>query len=102
MTSDICISRHPMLYYTVSAIFFFLMIRRPPRSTLFPYTTLFRSDRKSTRLNSSHFFFLNDPAPPEIYTLPQHNPLPIFCCIPKNTGSGGRPRAFFKKNWFAL
>src|SRR3712207_7711371 len=24
--------------------FFFLMIRRPPRSTLFPYTTLFRSD----------------------------------------------------------
>src|SRR3990167_10828833 len=24
---------------------FFLMIRRPPRSTLFPYTTLFRSDR---------------------------------------------------------
>src|SRR6478672_13179283 len=56
--------------------FFFLMIRRPPRSTLFPYTTLFRlprdacqdqqdtgddpipgsaaGDRKSTRLNSSH------------------------------------------------
>src|SRR3712207_8612812 len=27
----------------VSEIFFFLMIRRPPRSTLFPYTTLFRS-----------------------------------------------------------
>src|SRR5687768_822717 len=26
-----------------SVIFFFLMIRRPPRSTLFPYTTLFRS-----------------------------------------------------------
>src|SRR3712207_8340011 len=25
------------------SIFFFLMIRRPPRSTLFPYTTLFRS-----------------------------------------------------------
>src|SRR6266496_6317436 len=67
-----------------SFFFFFLMIRRPPRSTLFPYTTLFRSvpsaartapssrerdtvdplsaelrrlhvtDRKSTRLNSSH------------------------------------------------
>src|SRR4051812_49585684 len=56
-------------------VVFFLMIRRPPRSTLFPYTTLFRSgnprpggpatehvpeivvdevDRKSTRLNSSH------------------------------------------------
>src|SRR3712207_8986883 len=31
-----------MLFY-----FFFLMIRRPPRSTLFPYTTLFRSTVKS-------------------------------------------------------
>src|ERR1043165_10213894 len=28
-----------------SLFFFFLMIRRPPRSTLFPYTTLFRSHR---------------------------------------------------------
>src|SRR3712207_7191530 len=28
--------------------FFFLMIRRPPRSTLFPYTTLFRSSRADT------------------------------------------------------
>src|SRR5690349_23942358 len=28
-----------------SLFFFFLMIRRPPRSTLFPYTTLFRSPR---------------------------------------------------------
>src|SRR3712207_9389849 len=27
-------------------VVFFLMIRRPPRSTLFPYTTLFRSDRR--------------------------------------------------------
>src|SRR5260370_31096071 len=27
-----------------SLLFFFLMIRRPPRSTLFPYTTLFRSE----------------------------------------------------------
>src|SRR2546422_10676947 len=30
----------------LSSIFFFLMIRRPPRSTLFPYTTLFRSRRQ--------------------------------------------------------
>src|SRR5256885_6019625 len=29
-------------------IFFFLMIRRPPRSTLFPYTTLFRSTRSAS------------------------------------------------------
>src|SRR5687767_15568668 len=28
---------------------FFLMIRRPPRSTLFPYTTLFRSQRSAAR-----------------------------------------------------
>src|SRR2546430_10555051 len=31
-------------------VFFFLMIRRPPRSTLFPYTTLFRSARLIARL----------------------------------------------------
>src|SRR3712207_5559523 len=31
------------------ADFFFLMIRRPPRSTLFPYTTLFRSAFKRTQ-----------------------------------------------------
>src|SRR5439155_24982449 len=73
-----------LLYSVVSPSFFFYMLRRPPRSTLFPYTTLFRSqcehdpseadridpveeahaegdagdgrhgDRKSTRLNSSH------------------------------------------------
>src|SRR6266852_5218946 len=114
------------------------MMRRPPRSTLFPYTTLFRSrsccdrysspqgnsdhrpsdlDRKSTRLNSSHgsisyavfclkkkkaaqlkwtqaillrrqaarvmalerllFFFFNDTATTEIYTLSLHDALPI-------------------------
>src|SRR5437870_10901505 len=72
-----------MFYLIFCFFFFFLMIRPPPRSTLFPYTTLFRSnggavnepsrhgsqaarrhgdhrlvqqgeDRKSTRLNSSH------------------------------------------------
>src|SRR3712207_7707627 len=38
-------------------VFFFLMIRRPPRSTLFPYTTLFRSfstlDASQRRLSSA-------------------------------------------------
>src|SRR2546430_1176552 len=132
------------------------MIRRPPRSTLFPYTTLFRShparrpvvavdpgeqqlcrgrpdrrrvladhahrrtqlvgqrevvetdqrdpgadlDRKSTRLNSSHsqisyavfclkkkttrtrFFFFNDTATTEIYTLSLHDALPISPSAP--------------------
>src|SRR5256885_7189909 len=33
-----------------SSFFFFLMIRRPPRSTLFPYTTLFRSHARSRDL----------------------------------------------------
>ena len=89
---------------------FFLMIRRPPRSTLFPYTTLFRSpyvsqkiadkflsivplqcililsptevflmlrsDRKSTRLNSSHLvisyavFCLKKKISSHLYSLP--------------------------------
>src|SRR2546429_5380264 len=31
------------IYIYITFFFFFLMIRRPPRSTLFPYTTLFRS-----------------------------------------------------------
>src|SRR5947199_1972377 len=34
-----------MTYVSLTLFFFFLMIRRPPRSTLFPYTTLFRSPR---------------------------------------------------------
>src|SRR2546425_3781217 len=41
----------------LSSFFFFLMIRRPPRSTLFPYTTLFRShaasDKELEALHSS-------------------------------------------------
>src|SRR6266540_7029256 len=32
-----------LLFHWIFCFFFFLMIRRPPRSTLFPYTTLFRS-----------------------------------------------------------
>src|SRR5204862_6289223 len=82
LTLDICLSSSThatTCYLPYVSSFFFLMIRRPPRSTLFPYTTLFRSwlkqrrqegfgvnliylwlpspelaDRKSTRLNSSH------------------------------------------------
>src|SRR5688572_32870272 len=38
---------HPLSHYFTTSYhtFFFLMIRRPPRSTLFPYTTLFRSEK---------------------------------------------------------
>src|SRR2546427_12855994 len=35
------------MYEHDNIAFFFLMIRRPPRSTLFPYTTLFRSDQEA-------------------------------------------------------
>src|SRR5215475_5679572 len=149
---------------------FFLMIRRPPRSTLFPYTTLFRSalipttlffgascwssrrtrsDRKSTRLNSSHvkisyavfclkkkksqrhplaskenrdlpcvvgleldwdrcsrrrrssgrfgvcFFFFNDTATTEIYTLSLHDALPISVTLhPERISRFGMVSAF--------
>src|SRR2546426_1207326 len=77
------------------------MIRRPPRSTLFPYTTLFRSfgaiynwawfvgfllsgaiyivgmrDRKSTRLNSSHLVIS----------------YAVFCLKKKNTGTARAAR----------
>src|SRR5438445_9950650 len=78
-----CLCLRLIAFVCYYCFFFFLIIRRPPRSTLFPYTTLFRSsigsaerigfgvmrlstqspamtvrsawrDRKSTRLNSSH------------------------------------------------
>src|SRR6266481_8587559 len=38
-----------IFYFLFFFFFFFLMIRRPPRSTLFPYTTLFRSERPPSR-----------------------------------------------------
>src|SRR3712207_8974115 len=40
----------------IHCLFFFLMIRRPPRSTLFPYTTLFRS-----RARGREFQFFSSP-----------------------------------------
>src|SRR5258707_6003120 len=39
-------------------MFFFLMIRRPPRSTLFPYTTLFRSSARASEDESHRKLFL--------------------------------------------
>src|SRR6266404_7046782 len=38
-----------MMVISLLEFFFFLMIRRPPRSTLFPYTTLFRSNPRMLR-----------------------------------------------------
>src|SRR5689334_25379440 len=43
---------HTLLFSYHLSYFFFLMIRRPPRSTLFPYTTLFRSETRRARLGT--------------------------------------------------
>src|SRR5438309_4509989 len=48
--------------------FFFLMIRRPPRSTLFPYTTLFRSRRPRSRLRLRTAHRAPAPAPAQSRT----------------------------------
>src|SRR2546426_3212930 len=50
--------------------FFFLMIRRPPRSTLFPYTTLFRSQTDPDRLDRRSQAAAGD-IPPAAAALPQ-------------------------------
>src|SRR5260370_41435306 len=47
MEPDLYMSSSPVWKVSDWYIFFFLMIRRPPRSTLFPYTTLFRSAGRS-------------------------------------------------------
>src|SRR5215204_7377468 len=46
-TCPVCL-KSPFFVFPISFFFFFLMIRRPPRSTLFPYTTLFRSITQQT------------------------------------------------------
>src|SRR3712207_8921268 len=74
--------------------FFFLMIRRPPRSTLFPYTTLFRSTGKVLIIagsgNNRDAFeagtfrtVLFDPATEEFSEVP--TPTDVFCADRKST-----------------
>src|SRR3989442_3347566 len=43
------------VYFFCHRFFFFLMIRRPPRSTLFPYTTLFRSVQETQKTDALDF-----------------------------------------------
>src|SRR2546429_3760049 len=50
-------------YPRSAMFFFFLMIRRPPRSTLFPYTTLFRSARENPRHKSVHLRHFSSHSP---------------------------------------
>src|SRR5947199_10362543 len=49
-------------------LFFFLMIKRPPKSTLFPYTTLFRSHGAYHRQGTAaqNRFLINFPFPDEV------------------------------------
>src|SRR5256885_7242896 len=51
------------------ASFFFLMIRRPPRSTLFPYTTLFRSTRHQHEVGAGYFDLVTKAVAPHSETL---------------------------------
>src|SRR5207248_7611391 len=46
-----------MSTYNASLYFFFLQLRQPPRSTLFPYTTLFRSEITGTGILYDHKYF---------------------------------------------
>src|SRR5258707_15339023 len=47
-------------------VFFFLMIRRPPRSTLFPYTTLFRSRADAVRIRAARHDWIHTRQPRRI------------------------------------
>src|SRR5690348_17596901 len=78
---------------TASYLFFFLMIRRPPRSTLFPYTTLFRSrgrgasapDRRAPGRRDAHRPGRGAQAPPagrrrsEEHTSELQSPVHLVC-----------------------
>src|SRR3712207_8064929 len=81
-----------MLYLTASAhieemlIFFFLMIRRPPRSTLFPYTTLFRSEAKRVIAEGRGTQF--DPTLVDLFLAP-----PVFSEVEREMEEAKRPRS---------
>src|SRR5207248_10579490 len=66
---------HAVLLHTL--LLFFLMIRRPPRSTLFPYTTLFRSLRPDAEAQ-----------PGEVMGLVQH----VNADLQEDQGSAGAQR----------
>src|SRR6202022_5186335 len=74
--------------------FFFLMIRRPPRSTLFPYTTLFRSDRLARLKRSkplAHQIEIGNAVRSEEHTseLQSHSDLVCRLLLEKTKGDAG-------------
>src|SRR3712207_8104098 len=70
-------------------LFFFLMIRRPPRSTLFPYTTLFRSQPYEAGNTVEVRVDAGEPAPDESHffvAVCAHRPMignPTFVYVPR-------------------
>src|SRR3989454_5336737 len=94
-------------------LFFFLMIRRPPRSTLFPYTTLFRSlglrtvavyseaDRDAPHVKDADHAVLLGPAPArsEEHTSELQSPCNLVCrlLLEKKNKTNQVTRTMFKK-----
>src|SRR5437879_8485642 len=72
---------------TLFSHFFFVMIRRPPRSTLFPYTTLFRSsawsrfwrDTRSPKADAARAAFHSAVARSEEHTSELQSPMYLVC-----------------------
>src|SRR5258708_31588087 len=69
-----------------SLFFFFLMIRRPPRSTLFPYTTLFRSLKASSAL-------VPFPLPPKKVSF-----APPSACLPRKSKPLRRSSSSYRRS----
>src|SRR5256885_10675892 len=75
-----------MIDQPFSFLFFFLMIRRPPRSTLFPYTTLFRSlhggravRKRGLHLPAQQALHAGAAARPEEHTSELQSPCNLVC-----------------------
>src|SRR5262249_56761495 len=71
--------------------FFFLMIRRPPRSTLFPYTTLFRSKRAS-KITCRRSDVMSKGKKRSGARPGRFLPLDITSLLDRKSGSAGMPR----------
>src|SRR5690348_7172437 len=72
----------------VVSLFFFLMTRPPPRSTLFPYTTLFRSDG-ITHVIRGNDHVSNTPKQLQILAALGHEP-PVYAHVPDVLGDDGK------------
>src|SRR2546430_11630151 len=81
---------------TRACLYFFLMIRRPPRSTLFPYTTLFRShDHPFAKWKQTDFWGLTVFSRSEEHTSELQSQSNLVCrplLAKNNAASGAEPR----------